>query len=149
MRNESTRHRVVFTLAIVMGLGMLPWFSGCMTLEQMAPPVGAEFLMFAAQRGMEQTTLEAGREVYLTDCARCHSVEPIGRYSAGQWHEILPRMAEEAELDDAEAAAVDAYVTLAHALLEERARTEGEMATDRERSSRKKAPDFRAVGEKQ
>ena len=148
MRNESARHRVVFTLAIVTGLGTLPWFSGCMTLEQMAPPVGAEFLMFAAQRGMEQTTLEAGREVYLTDCARCHSVEPIGRYSAGQWHEILPRMAEEAELDDAEAAAVDAYVTWAHALLEKRARTEGEMAMGRERSSRKKAPDFRAAGEK-
>ena len=148
MHNESTRRSLVCASAMVMGLGTLPWFSGCMTLEQMAPPVGAEFLMVAAQRGMEQTTLEAGREIYLTDCARCHSVEPIGRYSAQYWREILPRMAEEAELDDAEAAAVDAYVTWAHALLEKRARTEGEMAMGRERSSRKKAPDFRASGEK-
>ena len=148
MKNDPARHPVVFAMAVVTGLATLPWFSGCMTLEQMAPPVGADFLMVAAQRGMEQTMLEAGREVYLTDCARCHSVEPIGRYSAEYWREILPRMAEEAELDDAEAAAVDAYVTLAHALLEKRARTEGEMAMGRERSSRKKAPDFRASGEK-
>lgn len=141
MRNQCTRNRVVSTLAIVTGLGALPLFSGCMTLEQMVPPVGEDFLVVAAQRGMEQTTLELGREIYLSDCVKCHSVEPIGRYSADHWREILPRMSREAELDDQRSAAVDAYVTLARALLEKRARTEGEIATGRERVSRENVLD--------
>ncbi len=146
MRNRFMRNRVISTLAIVTGLGTLPLFSGCMTLEQMAPPVGADFLIVAAQRGMEQTTLELGREIYLSDCVKCHSVEPIGRYSADDWREILPRMSREAELADQRSAAVDAYVTLAHAFLEESARTEGESATGRERVSRKNALDSYAAG---
>ncbi len=117
--NNSARNRTVFALAVVVGLNILPPLSGCQTLEQMAPPVGPDFLVVAAQRGMEPTTLEAGRQLYITDCARCHSVEPISRYSAARWRQILPRMARETKLDDSEKAAVEAYVMTATAFLEQ------------------------------
>ena len=52
-----------------------------------------------------------GREIYITKCAKCHSVEPVTRYPLAQWeHEILPEMNEETNLNAEEAAAVRAYV---------------------------------------
>jgi len=61
--------------------------------------------------------LQEGRNIYLTDCVRCHSVEPIGRYSTDQWHKVLPRMARETRLDDRRTAALTAYVLAAHEVL--------------------------------
>lgn len=133
MSNEGTRNRVVTALAIVAGLGMFPLYSGCMTLEQMAPPVGGEFRMIAARHSVEVTTLELGREIYISDCARCHSVEPIGRYSAQHWRNILPTMAEKTLLNKRSAEAVESYVTLALVLLGEGWKADSEVAASRER----------------
>ena len=58
-----------------------------------------------------------GRRLYLEDCARCHSVEPISRYSESRWRKILPRMGEESKLDPAEQEALNAYVLAARSLL--------------------------------
>lgn len=84
--------------------------AGCATLESMAPPVDAAITQagqaFKADAGM----LATGREVYITDCARCHSVEPISRYTAAEWKHIMPEMAAEAHLSRAETDAVNAYV---------------------------------------
>ncbi len=91
--------------------------AGCMTLEQMAPPVGVEFQRVAQREHVDISTLELGRQVYLMDCARCHGVEPIGRYSESRWREILPRMGEESRLDAEEQTAVNAYVMAAHSFL--------------------------------
>lgn len=117
MKNKSTKNRIVSTLGVIMSLGLLLPFSACQTLEQMAPPVGDQFRTIAARRGVAATTLELGREVYLSDCAKCHSIEPIGRYSARRWRKILPRMSRESELDEQRTAAVEAYVMLARAVL--------------------------------
>ena len=52
-----------------------------------------------------------GREIYITKCAKCHSVEPVTKYPLAQWeYDILPEMNEETNLDAEEAAAVRAYV---------------------------------------
>lgn len=98
--------------------------SGCLTLEQMAPPVDHEFQAIALRRGVDSATLELGRRVYLSDCARCHGVEPVARYSVEQWGEILPRMAQESKLDAEHREALEAYVMAARMILEERARRE-------------------------
>ena len=90
-----------------------------MTLEEMAPPVDSAFMSVASRRGVDATTLEAGRHVYLTDCIRCHGVEPIGRYSASMWRAILPRMARESKLGNEATDAVEAYVMIARTVLEE------------------------------
>lgn len=82
--------------------------AACVSLEQAAPP--AETLS-AASRGTSAAQLRLGREIYVTRCARCHSVEPVRKYSRAHWErEILPEMAEETNLSASDAAAVRAYV---------------------------------------
>lgn len=110
MRTTSTR-------VLVSGLATVTLLAGCMTLEQMAPPIGADFQRVAERRHVDVATVERGREVYIMDCARCHGVEPIGRYSESDWREILPRMGKETKLDADEQAALDAYVLAAHSFL--------------------------------
>lgn len=145
MRNQDAQNRVVTALAIVGGLGMFPLYSGCMTLEQMAPPVGGEFRMIAARHSVDVTTLELGREIYLSGCAQCHSVEPIGRYSAQHWRNILPKMAEKTLLDRRSTEAVESYVTLALVLLDEGWKADGAVSASRERLPDQEAVDTYAA----
>ncbi len=84
--------------------------AGCMTLEQMAPPVGPDLLAVGERQGVGAETLRLGRDLYVTDCARCHSVEPIERYTVRRWRDALPRMAREAKLNRQQTEAVTAYV---------------------------------------
>jgi mono/diheme cytochrome c family protein len=80
----------------------------CASLEQAAPLV--ETLPAHARIG-SASQLAHGRDIYITKCAKCHSVEPVRKYPREQWvHEILPEMAEETNLTAAEDAAVRAYV---------------------------------------
>ena len=144
MRKAGARNRVVLTLAVA-ALGMFALFSGCMTLEQMAPPVEGKFRMIAARDGVDVATLELGRQIYLSDCVKCHSVEPISRYSAKRWRSILPEMALETKLDERQTEAVEAYVMLAHALLEENAKNESEIAGRGESASGASVVDLRST----
>ncbi len=86
----------------------------------MAPPVSAEFERITIQTGVTMSALERGREIYMSDCTRCHSIEPIDRYSADRWRDIISRMSLEAKLDDRQTAALQAYVLSAHEVLERR-----------------------------
>jgi len=90
---------------------------GCLTVEQMAPPVGPRFSSIA-MTSATRATLARGREVYLTDCARCHSVEPIDRYSMGRWRSVIERMAPLSKLDESGTAALQAYILAAHEVME-------------------------------
>ncbi len=81
--------------------------TGCVSLEQAAPPV--------AMLGLTTTTsklasLEQGRNIYITRCAKCHSVEPVQKYSLARWKEILPEMSIKSKLGQQDAIAVSAYV---------------------------------------
>ena len=114
MRNKVARIRALWALAFLGGLAL---HAGCMTLEQMAPPVDAGLQLVAQRQHVGVSMLELGRQVYLMDCARCHGVEPIGRYSESHWRKILPRMTKESKLNAQQQAAVNAYVMAAHAFL--------------------------------
>ena len=98
------------------GVGVTLTLAGCLTVEQMAPPVGPEFSRIG-MNGVTLAVLERGREVYVSDCTRCHSVEPIGRYSMDRWHAIIERMGPQSKLDDSRTAALQAYVGAAHIVL--------------------------------
>ena len=106
--------RGIFLFALCAAIGL---FVGCMSTEAMAPPVGAEFTLIAQNQGVSLSTLDAGRQVYLIDCSRCHSIEPIARYSKDRWHNILPRMIKETKLNGERGDALTAYVFSAHDVL--------------------------------
>lgn len=101
MSRESWPARTLLLMAALAG-------GSCMSLEQMAPPV--ESLPMQARTG-SSALLVHGRDIYITKCARCHSVEPVHKYPRHQWEQdILPEMIEETNLDAAESAALRAYV---------------------------------------
>lgn len=85
----------------------------CVSLEELAPRVET----LAAEPG-RAAQLDRGREIYVTKCAKCHSPEPVLKYSAAHWREIIVEMSEETKLDAAETEALRAYV---FAVLERRA----------------------------
>lgn len=90
--------RLLNSALVVLGLASCQMAS----LEEMAPtPVGT---------GPRSAQLQRGREIYITKCARCHSVEPVGKYTAAHWREIMPEMIEETNLNSEDAAAVNAYI---------------------------------------
>ena len=82
--------------------------SGCMTLEQAAPPVG---LLGVGQQGSEHGKLALGRDIYITRCAKCHAVEPVTKYPLAHWQEVIDEMAGKTHLNANETQAVLAYVT--------------------------------------
>lgn len=80
----------------------------CVSLEQAAPPVA---LLSPAVTHKSTANLSLGRDIYVTRCAKCHSVEPVTKYSREKWvQEIMPEMAEETNLTAGETEAVTAYV---------------------------------------
>lgn len=82
--------------------------ASCVTLEQAAPPVA---LLNPALVQKQSANLALGRDIYVTRCAKCHSVEPVTNYSREKWEqEIIPEMAEETNLTLSETEAVRAYV---------------------------------------
>jgi len=116
----ALRASVLFVLG-----GACVIYAGCMSTEAMAPPVGTEFTAVAQNRNVSLSTLEVGRQVYLVDCSRCHSIEPIARYSKDRWNRILPRMIKESKLNGERGNALTAYVFSAHDVLATRASAGG------------------------
>lgn len=85
--------------------------AGCLTLDQIAPPVSRVApASEALPGGLGWQDLEEGRIIYLTDCAKCHNPEPIAKYSHAQWANLMPKMIRESRLDDQRAHQVTAYV---------------------------------------
>ena len=82
--------------------------AGCVSIEQAAPPV----IMLGQQASStsKRAMLEQGRLIYITRCAKCHSVEPVSRYSRLRWDTILPKMADKTKLSAADEEAVHLYV---------------------------------------
>ncbi len=103
-------------LLLASGVSITLTFAGCLTIEEMAPPVGPEFSRIP-MNGVTLALLERGREVYISDCTRCHSVEPIDRYTVDRWRTIIERMGPQSKLDKSRTAALEAYVLAAHTVL--------------------------------
>lgn len=101
MSKKSGLARVLLLLAAMTG-------ASCVSLEQAAPPVA---LLSPSVVNNNAVKVSQGRDIYVTRCAKCHSVEPVTKYSRARWEgDILPDMAEETKLTANEADAVKAYV---------------------------------------
>src|SRR3954471_3154740 len=79
-----------------------------------APPVTPALV--AASHGVPTGTLEQGRGVFLGACTSCHAPDPISKYSAARWEEIVGEMAPKAKLNPDRRAALLAYLRGAKAL---------------------------------
>lgn len=101
---KQTRAAIV-RIPVAAAAGLL--LSACQSLDQIAPLPSS---LPGAHSTAVHSQLALGREIYVTKCARCHAPEPIHRYTAHKWEEIMADMAEETNLSDREAAAVRAYV---------------------------------------
>lgn len=113
--DQRTRGRAWVTLGLMaLAASMV---TACMSLERMAPPVENVTTGLGGQTGHATATLDRGRAIYLRKCSACHNVEPIDRYSIDHWQEILPAMAQEAQLGDPELADLSAYILSSHRFL--------------------------------
>ncbi len=97
-----SKTRVLKTLSAA---ALLLAIIGCATIDQLAPPLpsaGSPAASEAVSLGsISDATLKQarrGRQIYITECRRCHSPEPVTGYSQVEWDEILPRMAKESKL---------------------------------------------------
>jgi len=55
--------------------------------------------------------LAEGKELFVNNCAKCHSLKNPNDYSPEEWKPILDKMAKRAHLSDAEKQKVYNYVT--------------------------------------
>jgi hypothetical protein len=55
--------------------------------------------------------LQAGRELFINSCGRCHSLCNPDNFSASSWKSIVPGMASRAGLSSAQSSQVTKYVT--------------------------------------
>ena len=92
-------------------------FTGCSTLDQTAPPVSPAMSAHASRQGVPASSLEVGRRVLATRCANCHSLEPIGKFSAEEWGEIVEDMSDRAGLNEEQKRQVTAYLQAARSVL--------------------------------
>lgn len=86
-------------------LTVICFISSCVSIEKRAP------LINESLTGNKFKKLNAGRELYIGKCAKCHSVEPIYKYSSEDWlNDILPKMNKKTKLNSLEASQLKAYV---------------------------------------
>lgn len=84
---------------------LMVMFCGCMDAAKVAPSVDSLHLK------SNIPMLEEGREIYLSNCTKCHNAVRITRYPLLQWRqEILPEMVLESRLNSHQVDAVTAYV---------------------------------------
>lgn len=105
--------RTSYRILLAGSLGLMATLMSCATLEQLAPPVDPMLVELGAIGTPDIAALTHGREVYLTNCIRCHGPEPVARYSLHRWPSIIDRMAKRTKLKVDEEADVLAYVLAA------------------------------------
>ena len=67
----------------------------------------------AKTQGFSPENLATGRNLLLTRCISCHSLVPIGKFSAQRWPELVASMSERASLNETERAQITAYLVAA------------------------------------
>ena len=89
--------------------------TGCSTLQETAPPVSPQMAALGSASGISAESLEAGRRLMAMRCTSCHSLEPIVKYTAEEWLDIVDDMADRSGLDEIEEAQVANYLKTARA----------------------------------
>jgi mono/diheme cytochrome c family protein len=54
--------------------------------------------------------LKRGRSIYVSQCARCHSAQPVLNYSQEQWDRLLPEMEKQSRLSTNQVSELRAYI---------------------------------------
>lgn len=85
---------------------LLCFTGGCRSLDETVPPVER----IGVGESAVVAELEAGRVIYLVDCAKCHVPEPVAKYTWGRWEEILAKMVPETKLSAEESSRLAAYI---------------------------------------
>ena len=106
-RNHTSRAVIILYLCLTL--------TGCLTIEQIAPPL--QLIQTTHDLEGYAKELELGRSLYLGTCIKCHVAEPIDRYTKAHWLEINDDMAPESNLTPKELKALNLYVFKAHDFL--------------------------------
>ena len=75
-------------------------------------------VMADASRPVE--LLKRGRSIYVSQCARCHSAQPVLKYSQEQWERLLPEMEKQSRLSTNQVSELRAYISQVRAIAQAR-----------------------------
>ncbi|MBL8858865.1 MAG: cytochrome c [Planctomycetes bacterium] len=94
----------------VAALALLAGCLACASTAVRAPEISAEVAAAGLARGSDRATLESGREVFRSSCARCHALPRIGDHSAEEWPAIVDDMSRKSRLLESDTAALAAFI---------------------------------------
>jgi mono/diheme cytochrome c family protein len=80
--------------------------AGCVGSKQIPTPDAA----MAAESRQSLETLQRGHGVYLAQCGRCHKPMMPSKFSSTDWHIVVPGMAWNAGISEADEDAVMKYI---------------------------------------
>ena len=103
--------------SLLIGSLTLVLLGACSTLEKTAPPVSPEMIGVGQAHGISAESLVAGRRLLAMRCTNCHSLEPIEKFSAPQWIEIVQKMAKRSGVSDDQKRQITDYLTTARSSL--------------------------------
>lgn len=93
---------------VILMLGVL--IVSCATPPRVAPEPDAEMERVS---GVPLIELQRGKEVYNTQCTRCHVPMLPDEVSEGDWHVVVPGMSWNAGIDKADEEALLSYILAA------------------------------------
>jgi hypothetical protein len=96
---------------IVSVFGAILVVVGCSGPSEPIPEPTPEMAM---AMGVEEALLVRGRESYMTQCNRCHERVLPGKIDPEYWRGIIPHMAQNADLTEAEETDLLVYLMAAH-----------------------------------
>jgi len=82
-------------------------FIGSISLFSCAPKVAEEVV---EESSAMSTEAAQGKAIFIKKCSQCHDLPVVDAYSRDKWDKVLPPMADNAKLTEAENALVEAYV---------------------------------------
>jgi len=86
--------------------------NGCTTIGEQVPEVTSIMINAAGQRGIETSSLQIGRQLFLERCGDCHALQAPGGRNSMQWRTVMNVMAPRAHLNPEQKAQVLAYLTI-------------------------------------
>lgn len=95
---------------MIFSLGLFIIISGC---TKKNADTGSLYVPSSADITVNATLteLQQGRDLYINNCARCHSLYSPDNYSPAQWKAILGSMAPKTSLSSSQVLLVNKYVS--------------------------------------
>lgn len=87
--------------------------TGCEAMKSSAPAINPAMTQVAVANGDSPEMLAEGRRLLAMRCTSCHALEPVPKYTSGEWRANVRRMANRAGLDPTEERQIVAYLVAA------------------------------------